>query len=245
MILSLRHRFVFVRARKVAGTSVEIALSTLCGPDDIVPPILPIDERLRQDMGGHCGNYSDNPTLERAFLTMIRAAGPDQLAAISPPPMYYRPHMSVTQIEAAYGASLADFVLLCVERDPFAKIISELHMRRNFGAYRSAAQPDMAAPLADLAGELDRLIASRRARSLKSAHMYGNRTPRVLRYEQIEHDLADFAADLGVAVPPLPHAKRGPMSNTIDPLTVFRRDQIDWINRYFAAELAAFGYAPR
>lgn len=245
MIVSFRHRFVFVRARKVAGTSVEIALSTLCGPDDISPPIVAVDERLRQDMGGHCGNFSDDPVQEHAYLSLIRAATPDQLSAIPPPPSRYAPHMSLSEIEAAAGRLFADFALVCVERDPFAKIISQLHMNVNFAGYESATNADMATPPIDAAAVLDRLITRGRPARLKSIHMYGGRTPRILRYEHLQHDLAAFADTLGVPTPPLPHAKRGPLSNTIDPARLFRRDQIDWINDYFAEEIAAFGYAPR
>src|SRR5471032_1265859 len=98
MILSFRHRFLFVRARKVAGTSVEIALSTLCGQDDIAPPMIAVDERVRQDMGGHCGNYSDNPVFERAYLEAVRTATPETLGAIPQPPSFYGPHMGPLDI---------------------------------------------------------------------------------------------------------------------------------------------------
>ncbi|RYB88975.1 hypothetical protein EUA06_17860 [Nocardioides glacieisoli] len=52
MICSHRHRFVFVKTRKTAGTSLEIALSRHCGPDDIVTRISPADEELRAAAGG-------------------------------------------------------------------------------------------------------------------------------------------------------------------------------------------------
>ena len=52
MIASHRHRFVFVKTRKTAGTSLEIALSRHCGPDDIVTRISPADEELRAVAGG-------------------------------------------------------------------------------------------------------------------------------------------------------------------------------------------------
>ena len=52
MIASHRHRFVFVKTRKTAGTSLEIALSRHCGPDDIVTRISPADEELRAAAGG-------------------------------------------------------------------------------------------------------------------------------------------------------------------------------------------------
>ena len=39
MIISHRHRFIYVKARKVAGTSVEVALAKHCGDADIVTPV--------------------------------------------------------------------------------------------------------------------------------------------------------------------------------------------------------------
>jgi hypothetical protein len=41
MIISHRHRFIFVKTLKTAGTSIEVFLSQHCGPDDVVTPILP------------------------------------------------------------------------------------------------------------------------------------------------------------------------------------------------------------
>lgn len=38
-IISHRHKFIFVRPRKVAGTSIEIALSRCCGREDVVIPL--------------------------------------------------------------------------------------------------------------------------------------------------------------------------------------------------------------
>ena len=36
MIISHRHRFIFVRTEKTAGSSVEQALAELCGPEDVI-----------------------------------------------------------------------------------------------------------------------------------------------------------------------------------------------------------------
>ena len=51
MILSRAHRFIFIRTKKVAGTSVELFLSRFCGDDDIITPLRPEEEILRPDMG--------------------------------------------------------------------------------------------------------------------------------------------------------------------------------------------------
>jgi hypothetical protein len=52
MIISHRHRFIFLKTRKTAGTSIEIALSRICGAEDIITPIMPEDEEIRQETGG-------------------------------------------------------------------------------------------------------------------------------------------------------------------------------------------------
>ena len=50
MIVSHAHRFIFLKTKKTAGTSVELALTELCGPDDVITPLTEIDEARR--LGG-------------------------------------------------------------------------------------------------------------------------------------------------------------------------------------------------
>jgi hypothetical protein len=50
MIVSHSRRFIFIKTRKVAGTSVELFLSQLCSQEDIITP-LGVDEVLRPGMG--------------------------------------------------------------------------------------------------------------------------------------------------------------------------------------------------
>jgi hypothetical protein len=38
MILSHEHKFIFLRTKKTAGTSIELALFELCGPNDVITP---------------------------------------------------------------------------------------------------------------------------------------------------------------------------------------------------------------
>lgn len=41
MIISHKHKFIYIKAGKVAGTSTELLLEKYCGPEDIVTPIKP------------------------------------------------------------------------------------------------------------------------------------------------------------------------------------------------------------
>ncbi|MBU2885817.1 sulfotransferase family protein [Gilvimarinus agarilyticus] len=47
MIISHKHKFIFIKTRKTAGTSLEIALSKYCGSRDIITPLSEEDEEIR------------------------------------------------------------------------------------------------------------------------------------------------------------------------------------------------------
>lgn len=59
MIVSHRHRFIFIKTFKTAGTSLEVFLSGVCGPDDVVTPISPAVEPHRPR--NHVGFYNHMP----------------------------------------------------------------------------------------------------------------------------------------------------------------------------------------
>ncbi|MHA1108957.1 MAG: hypothetical protein ACTSQV_07565, partial [Alphaproteobacteria bacterium] len=70
--MSYEHRYIYVKGRKVASTSIEIALAPFYGPLDIVTPITPADEFNRLAIGGTCRNYSDDSELEAQYLQLVR-----------------------------------------------------------------------------------------------------------------------------------------------------------------------------
>lgn len=51
MIISHKHKFLYIKAQKTAGTSIEIALSNICGESDIITPISRVDEEKRKSLG--------------------------------------------------------------------------------------------------------------------------------------------------------------------------------------------------
>src|SRR5262245_14307166 len=68
MIISHEHQFIFLKTRKTAGTSVELALRQLCGPDDIIAPIGDAEERRQQAL-----HYRGRASALRAHAGVARA----------------------------------------------------------------------------------------------------------------------------------------------------------------------------
>jgi len=90
VIVSHRHRFVFLKTRKTAGTSIELALARVCGPDDVITSLNPRDEETRRAEGlPGPQNVESPPLARRAFNHMPakmarQAVGPEVFDA------YYR-----------------------------------------------------------------------------------------------------------------------------------------------------------
>ena len=63
MIICHEHKFIFIKTRKTAGTSIETALSKFCGESDSLTSLSSEDEVARKDLGlrgmqnttRHCG----------------------------------------------------------------------------------------------------------------------------------------------------------------------------------------------
>ncbi len=242
MILSVRHKFVFVKGYKVAGTSIEMALSPLCGPDDIITPLLPIDEVQRLNSGGSCRNYGAPPALEKGYLEMLAASAPDALPRLKPPSGRFYNHMPLAEIAARYDGSLAGFRVLAAERSPYEKVISWLNMQLSLKAY--ARGGEMRGDPAMLRQQFD--ISKPNLARVRNIERYRDGAGRVavelLRYETLQQSFDVLLQSFGEQPVTLPHAKKGLMSATFDPRAVFRPDQRADINAIFAEEFDIFGY---
>ncbi len=246
MILSHRWGFIFIKGRKVAGTSVEIALSTLCGSHDIVTPITPRDEVTRFRAGGQCRNYAWDPTEETPYhATIARFA--ETGAHFDMPPhtrLRYYNHISLRETQRRHGGDLSGYRVFCVERSPYSKALSLANMGASYAEYLSGGA--MRADRQQLIKALDLAIGDGSISLVRNIDLYrgtdGHLAARVLRYTELEGALQRFLAELGAPMPALPHAKKGLMSDTLDPRSLLRPDQIARLNDLFREEFQTFGY---
>lgn len=200
MIASFSRSFVFIKTRKTAGTSLEIALAPHCAAQDIVTPIAPEDERLRIAHGAVLArNYAD-PASEAAFAGAV-LRGDDRaaravMAALGPAGHFYN-HMPALLVRAKVPAAFwAGAFKFAVERHPYEKAVSWAW----FQLHRGRRPPtDLAAVLADAPRFIDDT----------PAYLIDGRlsVDRLLRYERLDTELGEVAARLGLPPLNLPRAK--------------------------------------
>ncbi|NDP43564.1 MAG: hypothetical protein GZ089_12745 [Aromatoleum sp.] len=244
MILSRRHRFVFVKGMKVAGTSVEIALSAICGPDDIVTPMSPVDEKLRVDAGHPPRNFAVELATEQEYVARIRQTERERLHEIEMPRTALRfwNHMPLAEVERRLESSLDAYKVICVERSPYEKAISLAHWMLNAPEYRQGQPLSFDVEKTRLA--LDQLIRDGAILQCRNIDRYrranGELAVDALRFDALADDFAGLIKRLGVPGPPpaLPHVKSG--NYRARPIDVLSMRHIAAINELFAEEFAFF-----
>lgn len=122
MIVSHRHRFVFIKTRKTAGTSVEVFLSPTCGERDIVTPLEPPEPGHRpRNFRGLFNPFTAAAQREPWLRTAKRLVTACR---------YYN-HMPALLVRERVGAAVWDeYFTFCVERNPWDKVVSMWHMER-------------------------------------------------------------------------------------------------------------------
>ncbi len=124
MILSHRYKFIFIKTHKTAGSSMEMALAPICGPDDVVTPM---ESNWHTDAPR---NYHADTLLGRAYArSRLLRKGIDRhsdwLGA------WYYEHMPATRVRALVGEEIWNsYHKFCFERNPWAKVVSYYNWKR-------------------------------------------------------------------------------------------------------------------
>ena len=226
MILSHRHRFIFLKTNKTGGTSVEIALSRYCGPDDVITPVSADDEALRRRLGFR--------SAQNHVLPLGRYGGRHwRLALRKGRRLKYYNHMPAREIRMLAGEDVwRTYFKFCFERNPWDRVLS-LYF------YRHPAEPRPT---------LDQFVDSPVVQNLKEkgAQLYAEDgrvlVDRVCRYEDFDSELARLSADLHLPGPLEPPRAKSRASAPAAGPPVFSPRSAEEIRRLFEFEIEEFGY---
>ena len=138
MIASYLHNFIFIKTRKTAGTAAEIALSEVCGPNDIVTPLGPVDELSRGKGKALCRNFTSNPAIENALIRALVSGNQSEfLKARRKCEREFYAHMPASEIKERLPAAFWDRACkITAERHPYEKAVS-----RAYNYYRAHKHP--------------------------------------------------------------------------------------------------------
>jgi hypothetical protein len=122
MIISHRHKFIFIKTEKTAGTSLEIALSRYLGDEDIVTPIIPKDEAIRSRLG------FSGPQGYRAPLTSMRLIDFRRAVRYRQWPRRFYNHIGAAEIRSKVPAEVfSGYFKFTIARHPEDRAVSFFH----------------------------------------------------------------------------------------------------------------------
>jgi Sulfotransferase family len=121
MIVSHKHKFIFIKTKKTAGTAIEAALSELCGPADVITPFREESEQDRKGLSPQ--NYRIEHPLKpkRSFLRKL----------LMRPERYYHQsvgfyeHMPAWRVRAYVGEEAwRSYFKFAFDRNPWERQVS-------------------------------------------------------------------------------------------------------------------------
>lgn len=225
MIISHAHRFIFIKTEKTAGTSIEIALSKYCGPDDVITRVSPEDEDTRREYGGrgpqNCIIPSGEYNLRDWFRFVVKRRRRE-----------FFNHASAKFIRAHIPRSVWDsYYKFCFERNPWDKAVSY--------CYWVKKKED--------APSVSEFIQSGESDRVRGYGLYSIRgeiaVDKVYLFEHLEREMADIARVISLPeVPALPHAKGSYRKDRRHYRELLTPEDREHIARVHAPEIAHCGY---
>lgn len=217
MIVSHKYKFIYIRCIKTASTSTELALSRICGPDDVITSIdSPQDEALRRQIGGRGPQHNLNRDGTIRFYGHMSAAGIRSLINEDAWASYYK---------------------WCVERDPYDKVISYYDYY-----YRDTDDRPPLLEFLESHGAIMRAVNFYRYTINEKVVV-----DRILRYEHLATELEQMAAQLGLPAEAtmLPRAKAQFRRDRRHYSTLYTPAERDLVAKLFAHEITLHGYQYR
>lgn len=229
MIVSHAHRFIYIKTYKTASTSIEAALSEVCGPDDVITPA---SEPL---MATRASRRAQNYRIEHP----AKPGRPLWRRLLRRPERPYHPsvgfyeHMPAWRIRTYVGEEIwRSYYKFTFERNPWDRQVSWYHYKTKSKTRR----PPFEAFLKD-----------RRRAYVENFDLYSSDgaicVDFVGRYESLEEDFRRAMAAVGLKdMVALPLTNASPDHGRRDYRQYYDEGTRDLMASWYAREIAAFGY---
>ncbi len=214
MIVSHRHRFIFMKTRKTGGTSIEIALSRVCGPDDIITPLPEADEVIRAERGGRPAQNHTSPPLPTKLVEHVFAG---KAAEVLGPEVW------------------GSYFKFAVDRNPWDAVVSLYFWVTRHQEERESFETFLAdrPNVQQIAHRNYRITHIRKQPAVD----------RILRFERLSDEFADVWRELGLpGEPELPRAKAGVRPKEASYRSFYTDESRELVARLFERTIAERGY---
>lgn len=228
MIISHKYKFIFIKTRKTAGTSIEVFLSNLCGEEDVFTPIFPsVDSHVSRNFEGFWNVIQDiavNSRKKEYKNSLIFKHWIKRQKFFNHIPAY----LVKSRVSKNVWNSYYKF---CVERNPWDKTYSQYNDYKN-----------------RLGGELSTYDYFKNY-NCSDFFMYTEKgnliVDEVLDFENLSNDLSrvfnklgiPFSGDLGVKAKGYDYIKK------LNYKDVFNKNEISLIDEIFRKEIEFFKYS--
>ncbi|HEX7065260.1 MAG TPA: sulfotransferase family 2 domain-containing protein [Bacillales bacterium] len=230
MIISHKYQFIFLKTRKTAGTSLEISLSRYCGDGDILTPVKPEDEKIRDQLGEQPQNY-EKPPEETGLKEKVK-----QIVAGEEPKKFYN-HIPAEEVKEKVDDDIWNsYYKFCFERNPWDKAISAYYYMMG----TTHKGKDMS--FDDFLRKLD--IFEGRVYNYPIYSINGEVAVDFIgKYETLEEDLNKVCREVGIPFDGwLPNAKGKFRKDKVPYQQQYTNEQKDRIQEYFKKEIDLLGY---
>lgn len=236
MIVCHQHRFIYIRTRKTASTSVALWLRQFCGPGDLITRDTPADERVARSLGVARPDYGCPPLAPWRFRTTeLRRA---VRTRAWPPAQWLHPHTPASEIRELVGSEVWDaYRKITVVRDPWEVAVSAYYWRLDFHRVNRGRTPKPGFTLDDA---VERAGLNWETYTIDGVPVVDH----VLRHERLATDLATLAAalDLEPRIDPR-RMKSGHRPAGAESAVVLSAAQARRVEELAADEIAWLGYS--